>query len=271
MARCWNRRQALAAVGLAGVGGVPSAAADDKKAGDAPFRMDKPVITATHSLDPRAGQGIVSGDGLAMSLIFGDVKLGDLQIGIGPAEKYLSATKLVTFKAAVHAPADGSLIGYRQTLRGFVQKGKNSRVVIIADLVGTTKVVEYPYGQDMAAGENIVITFFSPDVNQTNGNEVVAPLPEYAGTITLLVQTRSPQDGVLAAIDSLDVETAPDHAARAALQGYAGQSAAEGEVTGPGRDHGPARASRRPVRDPPAGRPSLPPLPSRFPSLHWWA
>src|SRR4051812_39198464 len=119
MGRSWNRREALGAMGLIGASVPTTRAQDAKKKGNA-FGLGKPVITHTVSLDPKAGQGIVSGDGRAMSLIFGDPKLGDLQIGLGEPEHYLSATKLVTFRAPVQAPADGSLIGYRQILQGFV-------------------------------------------------------------------------------------------------------------------------------------------------------
>jgi hypothetical protein len=203
MGQTLDRRQALAAAGLLGT--AAAAGAEDARKPAGSFRFQPPVITRTVSLDPKAAAAVVSPDGRAMSVLFGDPKLGDLQIGLGAPEKVLSATKLVTFQAAVKAPADGSLIGYRQILQGFLDKGKGSRVVIVADLVGTTKVIEYPYGQEVK-DENFVHAFFSPDVNQTVGTEVVAPLPEYAGTITLMVQTRTPKDQVLAAIDSLDIE-----------------------------------------------------------------
>jgi hypothetical protein len=201
MKRTLSRREALGAVALIGTAGVAGAGG----AQPAKFEFSKPVVTSTTSLDPKAHSSNVSPDGRAVTIIFADEKLGNLQIGLGEPGKELSATKLVTFAVPVAAPPDGSLIGYRQILQGFVNKGKESRVVIIADLVGTTKVIEYPYGKAVE-NENFVHSFFSPDVNQTIGTAVVAPLPEYAGTVTLLVQTRSPKDGVLAAIDSLDIE-----------------------------------------------------------------
>ena len=170
-----------------------------------PFAVSKPVVTKTTSLNPKAAAAVVSADGRAGAILFGDPKFGDLQIGLGTPEKALSATKLVTFRAQVAAPADRSVFGFRQVLRGFVNKGKGSRVVIVADLAGTTKVFEYPFGEEVT-DENFTHAFVTPDVNLTTGTEEVAPLPEFAGTITLLVQVRSPDDGVLAAIDSLDFE-----------------------------------------------------------------
>lgn len=170
-----------------------------------PFAVSKPVVTKTTSLNPKASAAVVSTDGRAGAILFGDPKLGDLQIGLGNPEKLLSATKLVTFRAKVVAPADRSFFGFRQVIRGFVNKGAGSRVVIVADLAGTTKVFEYPFGTAVT-NENFTHAFVTPDVNLTTGTEEVAPLPEYAGTISLLVQTRSPDDAVLAAIDSLDFE-----------------------------------------------------------------
>jgi hypothetical protein len=169
------------------------------------FALSKPVVTKTTSLNPKAASSIVSADGRSVAIVFGDRNLGDLQIGLGAPEKVLSATKLVTFRAKVTAPDDRSFFGYRQVLRGFVNKGPGSRVVIVADIAGMTELIEYPFGEAVE-NEDFVHAFVSPDVNLTTGNDEVAPLPEYAGTITLLVQTRSPEDGVLAAIDSLDVE-----------------------------------------------------------------
>ena len=169
------------------------------------FAIAKPVVTKTVSLSPKASAATVSPDGRAGTVQFGDRNRGDLQIALGSPEKALSATKLVTFRAKVTAPAGHTFFGFRQVLRGSVKKGKGSRVVIVADLAGTTKVIEYPFGEE-AADLAFTHAFVTPDVNLTNGTEEVAPLPEFAGTITLLVQTRSPDERVDAALDSLDFE-----------------------------------------------------------------
>lgn len=76
--------------------------------------------------------------------------------------------------------------------------------MVMADCGGTTKVVEYPYGQEIQ-GKDYLISFFSPDTRYT-GDAQDQPVPVYPVTSSLLVQVRSPQEVVLAAIDSIDVE-----------------------------------------------------------------
>ena len=69
-----------------------------------------------------------------------------------------------------------------------------------------TRVINSQPDMQVAAVVNYVRTHLGNDYREVITTEEVAPLPEYAGTVTLLVQTRSPKDRVLAAIDSLDVE-----------------------------------------------------------------
>jgi hypothetical protein len=202
-----SRREAIGAIGLISAAALTSRA-DEKSSqpedsGD--VRFGQPVVTTTRSLDPGAVVSNVSPDGHAMTLIFGDPTKGDLQIGLGGGAEPLSAVKLVTIQVPVKPYGDKSrLIGYGQDIRGYVQKSKESRVVVIADCGGTTKVVEYPYGREIA-GEDYVISFFSPDTRYIGDPQDIA-VPHYAATLTLLVQLRSTAETVLAAIDTLDVE-----------------------------------------------------------------
>jgi hypothetical protein len=202
-----SRREILGVVGLLGATAVT--ALGDEKANQAgsggDVQFGQPVLTSTQSLDPTAVGSNVSPDGHAMTLLFGDPVKGDLQIGLGGGAGALSAVKLVTIQVPVQTTSEKSrLIGYGQDIRGYVQKTKESRVVIIADCGGTTKVVDYPFGQEIQ-GQDYIISFFSPDT-RFSGDPQDQPVPQYAATLTILAQTRSATEVVLAAIDSLDVE-----------------------------------------------------------------
>jgi hypothetical protein len=211
MKRDPSRRELLGAAVMAG--GTAFVARGDENgaqpsdSGDVQF--GQPSATTTCSLDPGAVNSNVSPDGHAMTIFFGDPTKGDLQIGLGGDPKGsgpLSAVKLVTVSVPVKSGADKSrLIGYGQDVRGYVQKTKESRVVVMADCGGTTKIVEYPYGQEVQ-GMDYLISFFSPDTRYAAGDAQDHPVPIYPVTLSLMVQIRSPQEMVLAAIDSLDVE-----------------------------------------------------------------
>ena len=210
MKRSPSRREVLGAAVLAS-GAALAARAEERSAqpsdsGDVQF--GQPVATSTCSLDPGALSTNVSPDGHAITILFGDPMKGDLQIGLGGEGKgagYQSAVKLVTMHVPVKAGTDKTrLIGYGQDIRGYIEKSKESRVVVIADCGGTTKVHEFPYGQEIA-GQDYQISFFSPDTRYS-GDPQDQPVSVYPITLSLLVQSRSPQEKVVAAIDTLDIE-----------------------------------------------------------------
>jgi len=207
MKRDPSRGEVLGAAVMIG-GAAPVVQGDEKAAqtGDAgDVQFGQPVATTTCSLDPGAVNSNVSPDGHAMTVFFGDPMKGDLQIGLGGGSGYLSAAKLVTIQVPVRTTSEKSrLIGYGQDIRGYVQKRKVSRVVIIADCGGTTKVVDYPFGQEIQ-GQDYAISFFSPDTRYL-GDPQDQAVPQYAATLTILAQVRSATEVVLAAIDTLDVE-----------------------------------------------------------------
>jgi len=201
-----SRRGMLGAVGVLGASALAARGADDKPAEEAgDVRLGDPVVTRTQSLDPGAVGENVSPDGHAMTLFFGDPTKGDLQIGLSGTGQPLSAIKLATIQVPVRA-GDGAtrLVGYAQFIQGFIQKTKGSRVVILADCGGTTKVVEYPFGQEVTA-QDYLHAFFSPNPRFT-GDPQEAAVPQFTITLSVLAQTRSSEDAVLVSIDSLDVE-----------------------------------------------------------------
>jgi hypothetical protein len=207
MKRDPSRREMIGAVGLVATAAVMAKGDDkpDKKYNDGDVLFGKPSLTSTQSLDPAAVAINVSPDAHAFTLLFGDPVKGDLQIGLGGSNEPLSMVKLVTIQIPVKSIGEKSrLIGYGQDIRGYIPKSKESRVVLTADCGGTTKVVEYPYGQEIL-GEDYTISFFSPD-NRFLGDPQPLPVPQYSATLTLQVQVRAAGEAVLAAIDSLNVE-----------------------------------------------------------------
>lgn len=205
-----SRREVLGAAVLAG--GVALAARADEKAAEScdsgDVRFGQPVATATCSLNPGALSTNVSPDGHAITVMFGDPTKGDLQIGLDGAGKdggCQRAVKLVTMYVPVQAGADKTrLIGYSQDIRGYIEKTKESRVVVVADCGGTTRIHEFPYGQEIT-GQDYLFSFFSPDT-QFTGDPQDQPVSVYAITLTLLAELRSSQERVVAAIDTFDVE-----------------------------------------------------------------
>jgi hypothetical protein len=198
MDRSLSRREALGALGLVSASALV-AQADGADRSRGPF-SDQPVITSTASLDPKEVSGYTATDGKTYTVAFDDIN-----ITLDTSMQELSATNLVTYHIPVQAPKDRKLIGYRQTIEGFIMKDRGSRVVIVADVAGTTKVVEYPFGQEISDGvQNYTITFISPDINALVEGDMLGSPQEYSGTLTLLVQRRSTKDTVTGTIDGID-------------------------------------------------------------------
>lgn len=148
--------------------------------GELEVLCSSPVEQEAISVTPNEG---------VLSLLFNDL-LVDLQDWEAP----LTASRIALLHIPLQLPDDRTLEGCSFDLRGFVSKTAGTRAVLFTDLGGGTRMVEFPYGQTKEA--NFTHTFSQLE----EGGAVPCAI-----AILLLLQRRSPEEGALLTVDSLDV------------------------------------------------------------------
>lgn len=180
-------------------------------------------------------------------IVTGDVKFGhdtspdgrvatilfdDLNLSLDPNSGELDAMKIVKLRFPIVLPSGkkAGLIGFKQDIRGFIDKPNDATINIITDFAGTAKVFEYPYGSgieqenvsskesgttesDSSGGVNIVGQFTHSSFSYMPVVPIMQAMEEsedkttiYTATFLISVQRRSPDVGVLIFIDSLDIK-----------------------------------------------------------------
>jgi hypothetical protein len=168
----------------------------EEKAAKGYFTGGELELLAPDTIKPKSFSTNISPDGLAITVLF-----DSFEITLGETDKALSATKVATLRIPFVLPEGKRLVGFTQDLRGFAQKGKGSRLALIADSGGAAVVFEFPYEEE-AVGGDMQRSSFTVD-RREGGKDTVTV---YAVNILLSVQRRSTKEPVYFALDSLDIE-----------------------------------------------------------------
>jgi hypothetical protein len=204
-----TRRHVLRSAGLLGLTTLAGqAAADEKgKAGGGFADAGKVELVTPDVLKPKTFSADVSPDGEALTLLF-----SDLLVALpGEADKSLSAVKVATLRIPFTLPEKQGLAGFIGDISGFVQKGAGARAVLIADMGGTARVFEFPYGEDLSGGKDYVQEMFSLERRVVTGGGSGPPVPPYTMNLFLAVQRRTKDDLVMLIVDAIDVSTVYDY------------------------------------------------------------
>ncbi|MCW3051877.1 MAG: hypothetical protein JWN14_1047, partial [Chthonomonadales bacterium] len=125
----------------------------------------------------------------------------------------MSAVRLGSMRIPLTVPAGKRLVGFRTDVRGFAAKSGASRIVLVVDLGGVTKTVEYGYGKP----HNGAFTFSAASASPLQGKKgrKRTPVPikglratgitNYVATILFSLQRTDASAQATLAIDSLDV------------------------------------------------------------------
>jgi hypothetical protein len=84
---------------------------------------------------------------------------------------------------------------YLQHLRGFIQKDKDARIIIILDLGETSHTISFPYG--MAIKKDLFRELYS--IIKLNSHS-------YTATILIIAERQSAKSALMVSLDSIDVE-----------------------------------------------------------------
>ncbi|MBI4751642.1 MAG: hypothetical protein HY774_24435 [Acidobacteria bacterium] len=149
------------------------------------------VFGTVELITPKEDADLVRSNAVAnvSAVLFDSFKI-DLQ----PGQDCLSESKLYSFRIPIQIPEEKSVIGYMQTLGFGVQQSTGARVVIVADLAGTTNVLEFPYGRnpDEPLTPLLFRRFFSVqglDLATQDGMGLEVP-PPYEASLMISVQRR---------------------------------------------------------------------------------
>jgi hypothetical protein len=192
-----TRRGVLRSAAALGATAAVGSSAEDKAATKGYFTGGELELLAPDAIKPKSFSTNISPDGLAMTVLF-----DSFTVTLGETDKALSATKVATLRIPFALPEGKRLVGFTQDVRGFAQKGKGSRLALVADSGGAAVVFEFPYEEE-AVGGDIQRSSFTVD-RREGGKDAVTV---YAVNILLSVQRRSTKEPVYFALDSLDIET----------------------------------------------------------------
>ena len=137
--------------------------------------------------------------------------LNDGGLKLEPNDGPTSLTQVISLRVPVTVAADQQLIGYLQDLTFGVQRSPDVRVLIVADLAGTVKTVEFDFENPTAAAQSDplrIVRVFSPQgLESSGGGQVglVGPVADYVATISITIQRRTLKGQGMVQIDSLDV------------------------------------------------------------------
>lgn len=224
-----NRREALMSAGLLGVAMANRAGAGASasiQAEEYTPALGDPKGLAVGTVDPADVRINVSSDRLVATTQFGQ-DLNALVVELGDSGAY-SATRTASVSLPVTPPPTRDdevkkFFGYQAVLRGDVQKDRDTRVVLLADLGGEIHTVEFPYGEERSEGiEERLFAFLDSDslvtvteetviidgrevIQQTRKTDYVKAPSQFTAVITLSVQRRSPEAVARASIGEFEV------------------------------------------------------------------
>jgi hypothetical protein len=131
-----------------------------------------------------------------------------------PGEGPLSLTHVVALRVKVNLPAGQQLAGYRQVLQFGVGRTPGVRALIVVDLAGTLRTVEFDYQTPPAdpstADEEqepmaFLRVFSAQGMELGDPNGLVGAAPDYVATVLITLQRRSLQEHGSLQLDGLDV------------------------------------------------------------------
>lgn len=131
----------------------------------------------------------------------------ELKVGNGPA----SVTQILSFRIPVRISGTQRLLGFVQDVTLSIMKSNGVRVLVVADLAGTTKTFEEGFANPTAAPLDQplrVERLFSLQGLAAASLGVLGvgkPAPDYEATFVITVQRVSRNDHAIVSIDSLDV------------------------------------------------------------------
>jgi hypothetical protein len=128
-----------------------------------------------------------------------------------PNDGPTSLTQILSLRVPVAIPDDRQLLGYLQDVTFGVKRSPDVRVLIVADLAGAVKTVEFDFENPTAEEQNDpmrLVRVFSPQgLESAGGGQVGLPGPvaAYTATISITIQRRTLKGQGRVQIDNLDV------------------------------------------------------------------
>jgi hypothetical protein len=192
-----NRRGALGAIGLFGAAFL-AARADEPKGR---VSWGEAVLLNPQPLPPKDGTGKPtfqsSSAGDQVALVFSAL---ELRLGEQGRDQELHAEKVATFHVPLSIPDTSRLTGFWQEVTASIVKTPGARAVLLADVGGVAKAVEFPYGEDLT--EPLVSIRLPRRLKRgRSGSPAVVP---YTVTFSLLIQRLTTKDRAILSVDALD-------------------------------------------------------------------
>jgi hypothetical protein len=125
----------------------------------------------------------------------------DLEIALDPDQQGLFASKVAGFHIPVTIPDTSQLTGFAQRVIVGVTKSPAARAVLLVDVGGVAKAVEFPYGEDVLQ-PLFVVDLPRPVAPDQPGAPLIVP---FTATFALLVQRLTTNDNPIFSVDALDV------------------------------------------------------------------
>lgn len=104
-------------------------------------------------------------------------------------------------------------IGYNNRLRGFINKDQDTKALIFANISGSTRIFEFPYGQEIGdqfekgANPDFIFDLFSIMNISPEGDPQQYPILEpYNVQLLIVVERKDFQSSISLVIDKIDVE-----------------------------------------------------------------
>jgi hypothetical protein len=141
----------------------------------------------------------------------------DATLSVDPGTGPTSLTQVLSIKVPINVPTGQLLIGYLQHLVFGVERSAGARVLVVTDLAGTLKVVEFDFRTPAGAEadpatlppdpaslpqDHIV---FGPQGMEFGLGGLISPVADYHATIMLTIQRRSIHEHVLLHLQEFDV------------------------------------------------------------------
>jgi hypothetical protein len=123
----------------------------------------------------------------------------------------MSITQVLSFRIPIKVLESQLLVGFQQIMTMAIVKTSGARVLVVADLAGNVKTIEF--GFDVKGTAEISITgreevFYSLQGRESAGQASVGiqgPTSAYEATFTVTAQRRSPEDYAIFTLDGFDI------------------------------------------------------------------
>jgi hypothetical protein len=133
-----------------------------------------------------------------------------------PTVGTLSVTHVISLRVPVNLPAGQELTGYWQVLQFGLGRTPGVRALIVADLAGTLRTLEYDYDtppadpnapMDEATEPMAFLRVFSAQGMELlgDGHGIVGAVPDYVATVLIKLERRSLREHGSIHLDGLDV------------------------------------------------------------------